>query len=90
LKDFNWIVSIVKSDLMDTYTITDSSCGSKSNLALIHFCTCKAAANRSNVCLSGKKYIKLEGFPKVCTRLEIERILDFGFWKDGYFNERIS
>jgi hypothetical protein len=39
---------MVKSDLMDTYTITDSSCGSKSK------CTCKAAANRYNVYVSGK------------------------------------
>ena len=31
LKDFNWIVSMVKSDLMDTYTITDISCVSISN-----------------------------------------------------------
>jgi hypothetical protein len=34
-----------------TYTITDSSCGSKFKWAL---CTCKAAANRSNVYVSGK------------------------------------
>ncbi len=54
LEDFNWIVSMVKSDLMDTYTITDSSCGSKSKWALVHLCTCKAAANRSNVYVSGK------------------------------------
>jgi hypothetical protein len=52
--DFNWIVSMVKSDLMDTYTIKDSSCGSKSSWALVHMCTCKAAANRSNVYVSGK------------------------------------
>ena len=45
---------MVKSDLMDTYTITDSSCGSKSKWALVHLCTCKAAANRSNVYVSGK------------------------------------
>ena len=45
---------MVKSDLKDTYTITDSSCGSKSKWALIHLCTCKAAANRSNVYVSGK------------------------------------
>jgi hypothetical protein len=57
LTDFNWIVSMVKSDLMDTYTITDSSCGSKSKWALVHMCTCKAAANRSNVYVSGKKYL---------------------------------
>jgi hypothetical protein len=31
LTDFNWIVSMVKSDLMDTYTITDISCGSRFN-----------------------------------------------------------
>ena len=54
LEDFNWIVSMVKSDLKDTYTITDSSCGSKSKWALVHLCTCKAAANRSNVYVSGK------------------------------------
>ncbi len=54
LTDFNWIVSMVKSDLMDTYTITDSSCGSKSKWALVHLCTCKAAANRFNVYVSGK------------------------------------
>ena len=39
---------------MDTYTITDSSCGSKSKWTLAHLCTCKAAANRSNVYVSGK------------------------------------
>jgi hypothetical protein len=54
LTDFNWIVSMVKSDLMDTYAITDSSCGSKSKWALVHLCTCKAAAKRSNVYVSGK------------------------------------
>jgi hypothetical protein len=54
LKDFNWIVLMVKSDLMDTYTITDSSSGSKSKWALVHLCTCKAAANRFNVYVSGK------------------------------------
>jgi hypothetical protein len=43
-----------KSDLMEAYTITDSSCGSKSKWALVHLCTCKAAANRSNVYVSGK------------------------------------
>ncbi len=46
---------MVKSDLMDTYTITDSSCGSKTKWALVHMCTWKAAANRSNVYVSGKK-----------------------------------
>jgi hypothetical protein len=51
---FNWIVSMVKSNLMDTYTIKDSSCGSKSNWNLVHLCTCKAVANRSNVYMSGK------------------------------------
>jgi len=55
LTDFNWIVSMVKSDLMDAYTITDSSCGSKSKWALVHLCTCKAAAKRSKVYVSGKK-----------------------------------
>jgi hypothetical protein len=54
IKYFNWIVSMVKSDLKDTYTITDSSCGSKSKWALVHLCTCKAAAKRSNVYVSGK------------------------------------
>ncbi len=54
LNGFNWSVSMVKSDLKDTCTITDSSCGSKSNWALVHLCTCKAAANRSNVYVSGK------------------------------------
>jgi hypothetical protein len=54
LTDFNWIISMVKSDLKDTYTITDSSCGSKSMWALVHLCTCKAAAKRSNVYVSGK------------------------------------
>ncbi len=54
LKGFNWTVSMVKSDLMDTFTITDSSCGSKSKWALVHLCTSKAAANRSNVYVSGK------------------------------------
>ncbi len=34
----------------------DSSCGSKSKWALVHLCTCKAAANRSNVYVSGKNY----------------------------------
>ncbi len=45
---------MLKSDLMDTCTITDSSCGSKSKWALLHLCTCKAAAKRSNVYVSGK------------------------------------
>jgi hypothetical protein len=45
---------MVKSDLMDTYTITDSICGSKPKWALLQLCTCKAAANRSNVYVSGK------------------------------------
>ncbi len=58
LMDFNWIVSMVKSDLMETNTITDSSCGSKSKWALVHLCTCKAAAKRSNVYVSGKKIRK--------------------------------
>ncbi len=49
-----WIVSMVKSDLMDTYTITNSSSGSKSKWGLVHLCTCKAAANRSNFYVSGK------------------------------------
>jgi len=38
---------MVKSDLMDTYTITDSRCGSKSEWPL-------PTANRSNVYVSGK------------------------------------
>ncbi len=43
---------------MDTYTIMDSSCGSKSKRALVHLSTCKAAANRSNVyvCWKNNKY----------------------------------
>jgi hypothetical protein len=45
---------MVKSDLMDKYKVKDSSCGSKSKWALVHLCTCKAAANRSNVYVSGK------------------------------------
>jgi hypothetical protein len=64
LKGFNWIVSMVKSDLKDTYTITDSSCGSKSKWALVHLCTCKAAANRSNVYVSGKNNKKILPIPK--------------------------
>jgi hypothetical protein len=59
LTDFNWIVSMVKSDLMDTFTITDSSCGSKSKWALVHLCTCKAVANRSNVYVSVKKILPI-------------------------------
>jgi hypothetical protein len=60
LTDFNWIVLMVKSDLKDTYTITDSSCGSKSKWALEHLCTCKkAAAKRSNVYVSGKKILPI-------------------------------
>jgi hypothetical protein len=51
---FNWIISMVKSDLMNTYTIKDSNCGSKSYWALVHMCTCKAPSNRSNVFMSGK------------------------------------
>jgi hypothetical protein len=65
LTDFNWIVSMVKSDLMNTYTIMDSSCGSKSKWALVHLCTCKAAAKRSNVYVSGKKKKKLKIFVKI-------------------------
>ena len=53
--NFNWIVSMVKSELMDTYTFKDSSFGSKSNWVLVNMCTCKAAAKRSNVYVSGKK-----------------------------------
>jgi hypothetical protein len=55
LTDFNWIVSMVKSELKDTYTITDSSCGSKSKWALVHLCACKAAVKRSNV------YVTMQG-----------------------------
>jgi hypothetical protein len=54
---------MVKSDLMDTYTITDNSCGSKSKWALVHLCTCKAVANRSNVYVSGK-IIKILPIPE--------------------------
>jgi hypothetical protein len=50
---------MVKSDLMDTHTIKDCSCGSKSNKVLVHMCTCKAAANRSYVNVSGKNYKRL-------------------------------
>jgi len=45
---------MVKSDFRVTYTITDSSCGSRSKWAWVHLCTCNAAANRSNVYGSGK------------------------------------
>ncbi len=45
---------MVKSGLIDTYTIKDSSCRSKYKWVLVHMCTCKAAANRSNVDVSGK------------------------------------
>jgi hypothetical protein len=45
---------MVKSDLMDTYTIMDSSSGSTSKWALAHFCTCTAAANTSNLYVSEK------------------------------------
>jgi hypothetical protein len=54
LTDSKRIVFMVKSDLMDKYTTTDSSCGSKSKWAFVHLCTCKAATNRSNVYVSGK------------------------------------
>jgi hypothetical protein len=54
LTDFNWIFSMVKSHLLDKYTIMDSSCGLKSNWALVQLCTCDAAANRFNVYVSGK------------------------------------
>jgi hypothetical protein len=64
LTDFNWIVSMVKSDLKDTNTITDSSCGSKSKWALVHLCTCKAAAKRSNVYVIGKNNKKILPIPK--------------------------
>ncbi len=53
---------MVKSDLMDTYTITDRCCGSKSKWVLdfsytgVHVKNCKAAANRSNVYVSGKNH----------------------------------
>ncbi len=63
LTDFNWIVSMVKSDLMNTYTIADSSYWWKSKWALVHLCTCKAAANRSNVYVSGKNN-KILPFPE--------------------------
>jgi hypothetical protein len=55
---------MVKSDLMDTHTITDSSCGSKSKWTLVHLCTCKAAAKRSNVCVSGKNNNKILPIPE--------------------------
>jgi hypothetical protein len=62
LTDFNWIVSMVKSDLMDA----DSSCGSKSNCALVHLCTCKVAAKRSKVYVRGKnnKYKNILPIPE--------------------------
>ena len=47
-----------------TYSITDSSCGSKSKWALVHLCTCKAAANRSNVYVSGKNNKKILPIPE--------------------------
>jgi hypothetical protein len=53
LTDINWNVSIEKSYWIDI--ITDSSCGSNSNLALVHMCSSKAPAKRSNVYVSGKK-----------------------------------
>jgi hypothetical protein len=56
---------MVKSDFMVTYTITDSSCGSKSKWAWVHLCTCNAAANRSDVYGSGKK-IKYSLFLRQC------------------------
>ncbi len=49
---------------MDAYTITDSSCGSKSKWALVHLCTCKAAAKRSNVYVSGNFFIKILPIPE--------------------------
>jgi hypothetical protein len=64
LDSFQLEISMVKSDLMDTYTIKDSSCGSKSKWALVHMCTCKAAANRSNVYVSGKNYKKTLPIPE--------------------------
>jgi hypothetical protein len=64
LTDFNLIVSTLLSDLMDTYTIRDSSCGSKSNWALVQLCACKAAANRSYVYVSEKK-IKILPIPEI-------------------------
>jgi hypothetical protein len=54
LTDFNRIVLTVKSDLIDKYTNTDSNCGSNSKWALVYLYTCKAAANTSNVYVSGK------------------------------------
>jgi hypothetical protein len=64
LTDFNWIVLMVKRDLMDTYTTTDSSSGSKSKWALVHLCTCNATAKRSNVYVSGKKNNKILPIPE--------------------------
>ncbi len=55
---------MVKSELKDTYTITDSSCGSKSKWALVHLCTCKVAAKRSNVYVSGKNNNKIIPIPE--------------------------
>jgi hypothetical protein len=50
---------MIKSDLIDTYTIKDSICGSKSNWALVHMCTCKAGGNSSNVYKKGKKILPI-------------------------------
>jgi hypothetical protein len=66
---------MVKSDLMDAYTIKGSSCGSKPNWALVHMCTCKAAANRSNVPICEWKffYIKILPIPKTMQGSKEER-----------------
>ncbi len=45
-------------------TITDSSCGSKSKLALVHMFTWKVGANRSNVYVSGKNNKKIHPIPE--------------------------
>jgi hypothetical protein len=55
LIDLNWIVSMKKSDLIDTCAFKDSTCG-QSPTELWYRCVhCKAAAKRSNVIVSGKK-----------------------------------
>jgi hypothetical protein len=48
-----------KMNLLLKYLFYISSCGSKFKWALVHLCTCKAAANRSNVYVSGKKILPI-------------------------------
>ncbi len=63
LTDFNWIVSMVKSDLKDTYTITDSSCGSKSKWALVHM---QSSCKEIQCICEWKKIIKYSLFLRQC------------------------